>query len=274
MPSYREHDTVYDEDAARQALEQRRAARQKRQRIRRRQLLLRRALFLLSLVLIAAMAVVIVRHGKHAPADNTDNIDNTANTDNTLPEEDDPYPAPVSPLDADGDGIDDYRDIMLGARAYIATNPVYDANGYFAGGYPDNGTGVCTDVIWAAFQAAGYDLKALVDADIQANRGRYDNITTVDSNIDFRRVSTLDRFFAAHATVLTCDFDDPAQWQPGDIVVFGDRDHIAICSDRRSIVGDLPYIIHHGTLEEGPVEVDAIRRHPVCGHYRWDGGTP
>ena len=144
-----------------------------------------------------------------------------------------------SPLDADGDGVDDWTDMVLGARAYIATHPHYKSK-YYAGGYPDDGLGVCTDVIWQAFRAAGYSLKDLVDRDIADHPACYPNIETPDGNIDFRRVSNLDTFFRRHAQVLTCDLDDPAQWQPGDIVIFGDRDHIAkgrtsvmrLCSER------------------------------------------
>ena len=173
----------------------------------------------------------------------------------------------TSPLDADGDGTDDWRDMVAGARAYIATRPRYKSK-YYAGGYPDDGRGVCTDVIWQAFRAAGYELKDLVDADIAAHPERYDNITTPDPNIDFRRVSNLDRFFTAHALVLPCSFDDPAVWQPGDIVTFGNSDHVAICSDLRRADG-IPWIIHHGNAAEGAVEADQIRRLTVTGHYRW-----
>ena len=173
----------------------------------------------------------------------------------------------TSPLDADGDGTDDWHDMVAGARAYIATRPRYKSK-YYAGGYPDDGRGVCTDVIWQAFRAAGYELKDLVDADIAAHPERYDNITTPDPNIDFRRVSNLDRFFTAHALVLPCSFDDPAVWQPGDVVTFGDSDHVAICSDLRRADG-IPWIIHHGNAAEGAVEADQIHRLTVTGHYRW-----
>lgn len=46
-----------------------------------------------------------------------------------------------SPLDADGDGVDDWTDMVLGARAYIGTHPHYKSK-YYAGGYPDDGLGV------------------------------------------------------------------------------------------------------------------------------------
>ena len=172
-----------------------------------------------------------------------------------------------SPVDADGDGVDDWHDIMAGARDYIATDPHYKSK-YYDGGYPDDGYGVCTDVVWHAFQAAGYELKDLVDADIAANPQRYPRVTTPDPNIDFRRVSNLDPFFTAHAQVLTCSFDDPSQWQPGDIVTFGSSDHIAICSDKRRADG-IPWIIHHGNPVEDAVEADQILRQTVTGHYRW-----
>ena len=174
-----------------------------------------------------------------------------------------------SAADADGDGIDDYTDIKNGALAYIATNPVYGSK-YYNGGYPDDGQGVCTDVIWTAFAAAGYDLKAMVDRDIAEHPEAYPDIQKPDPNIDFRRVTNLDAYLRRHARVLTCSLDDPAQWQPGDIVVFGDMDHIGICSDRRNRSG-VPFLIHHGNPVDGAVEHDDMRKMPITGHYRWDG---
>jgi len=174
-----------------------------------------------------------------------------------------------SEFDADGDGLADDQDLVWGARAYIATDPHY-ASKYYAGGYPDDGLGVCTDVIWQAFRAAGYELKDLVDADISENRDAYPFIEYQDSNIDFRRVNTLDTFFRRHAQVLSNSFDDPEDWQPGDIVVFGDRQHIAICSDRRNRDG-IPFIIHHGNPIDEAVERNQIYSQPVTGHFRWVG---
>ncbi|MBE6970624.1 MAG: DUF1287 domain-containing protein [Ruminococcaceae bacterium] len=174
-----------------------------------------------------------------------------------------------SAVDADEDGVEDWTDIVAGARSYIATAPHYRSK-YYAGGYPDDGLGVCTDVIWQAFRAAGYELKDLVDSDISENREAYPFIQTQDSNIDFRRVRTLDTFFRRHAQVLTNELDDPQQWQGGDIVVFDGGEHIAICSDRRNRHG-IPFIIHHGNPIEDAVERDQIRRQEITGHFRWQG---
>jgi uncharacterized protein YijF (DUF1287 family) len=175
----------------------------------------------------------------------------------------------TSPLDADGDGIDDYTDLLLGGRAYINTRPRYKS-AYYAGGYPDDGCGVCTDVIWQAFQAAGYSLRDLVDADIAASPEAYPNITDRDANIDFRRVENLLTFFTRHARSLPTDFDDPAAWQPGDIVVF--TGHIGLCSDRRNAKG-IPFLIHHGNLIDGAVEWNQMAQYTVAGHFRWTGTT-
>lgn len=167
-----------------------------------------------------------------------------------------------SPLDADGDGIDDWHDIMLGARAYIGTGPKYKSS-YYEGGYPTDGYGVCTDVIWNGFEAAGYDLKSLVDSHIAQYPELYD-MDSPDPNIDFRRVKNLRVFFENNAQSLETDLSDPEQWQPGDIVVF--ENHIAICSDIRNSSG-IPFIIHHDPL--GAREANDLIKYDILGHYRW-----
>ncbi len=170
-----------------------------------------------------------------------------------------------SDLDADGDGIDDYTDIMRGARAFVEQKPAYKSE-YYTDAYPPAGIGVCTDVVWFAFREAGYDLRAMVDADIAARRSAYPSVEKPDSNIDFRRVVNLHVFFESHAERLTEDTSDPAVWQAGDIVIYDH--HIAICSDKRNRHG-LPYIIHHGGQ---PVyEENALTRAEILGHYRWHG---
>lgn len=178
-------------------------------------------------------------------------------------------PTVKSPLDADFDGIDDYEDILLGARAYIATRPYYESKYYEENdGYPNDGCGVCTDVIWEALEAAGYDLKSLMDADIAAHPEAYPDIAYSDPHIDFRRVENQLIFFERYAQSLPLTFDDPSLWQPGDIVVF--EEHIAICSDRRNAKG-VPFIIHHGNPQDGAIEADQMWKYVVVGHFRWNG---
>lgn len=169
-----------------------------------------------------------------------------------------------SPVDKDNDGIDDYTDIMLGAREYIYTKPKYKSKYYSDGGYPNDGYGVCTDVIWNAFKAAGYSLKDLLDEDIKKNPDAYPDIETPDSNIDFRRVRNLKIFFERYAQLLETDLSNPENWQPGDIIIT--PVHIMICSDKRNAEG-FPFIIHHDNL--APREANEIENYHITGHYRW-----
>ena len=169
----------------------------------------------------------------------------------------------VSNCDKDGDGVEDYKDIMIGARAYIETKPTYMSR-YYKGGYPNDGYGVCTDVIWISLKGAGYSLKDLVDSDISMNLSKYSTIDEPDPNIDFRRVKNLSIFLERNTLELTTDFSDPKDWQTGDIVVF--KSHIAICSDKRNKNG-IPYIIHAGV--KNAREKNEIYNYEIIGHYRW-----
>lgn len=169
-----------------------------------------------------------------------------------------------SETDYDNDGIDDYTDIMLGARKDAENHPRYDGS-YVDGGYPADEVGVCTDVIWRAFKEAGYDLKVMVDADILERPEAYPQISQPDPNIDFRRVANLQSFFEGHAEKLTTDVNEIGEWQPGDIVIFDDGGHIGIVSDKRNKSGQ-PWIIHNAGQPKR--EEDYLKRARVTGHYR------
>lgn len=172
----------------------------------------------------------------------------------------------VSSIDFNQNGIDDYRNIMLGTRIDAENKPKYDGQ-YWAEGYPPDDMGVCTDVIWRALEYAGYNLKAMIDQDISENINLYPRTNGIqDSNIDFRRVPNLIVFFERHALSLTLDPTDFAAWQPGDIVTYGDN-HIAIVSDKRNRRG-IPYIIHNGGQPNR--EEDALTRSQISGHFRFD----
>ena len=64
-------------------------------------------------------------------------------------------PTIKSKIDANNNGIDDYTDILLGARIDAENHPTYNGK-YWDNGYPPSDIGVCTDVIWRAFKNAGY----------------------------------------------------------------------------------------------------------------------
>lgn len=169
-----------------------------------------------------------------------------------------------SSVDKDGDGVDDQTDILEGALAYVSTHPKYKSR-YYQTGYPDDGYGVCTDVVANALKSAGYDLMELVQRDIENNPDGYD-IDQPDQNIDFRRVRNLKVYFAHTALSLTTDLSDLEQWQGGDIVIF--ESHIGIVSDRRNADG-VPYVIHHNDPFQKSYEQDILQsRDDIVGHYR------
>lgn len=176
----------------------------------------------------------------------------------------------ISPIDKDKDGIDDYTDIMLGARADAINMPVYDDR-YWAGGYPPDDIGVCADTIWRALMAAGYNLKDLLDEDIRNHPEAYPRISKPDPNIDFRRVRNLRIFFDRHLVSLTVNIYEIDQWQPGDIVImYEDYHHTGIVSDQRNFMG-IPYLIHNtGQRDrEEDIMMYAYYHAKITRHYRW-----
>ncbi len=170
----------------------------------------------------------------------------------------------VSSVDKDNDGVDDQTDILNNVRQYISTKPKYKSK-YYAGGYPDDEYGVCTDVVAFGLKDAGYDLMQLVNEDIKNNRSDY-NIETIDIKIDFRRVKNLKIFFDNNAISLTTDITKIEEWQGGDIVIF--ERHIGIVSDNRNKNGT-PFVIHHANPYQKYYEEDILELgNKVVGHYR------
>ena len=170
----------------------------------------------------------------------------------------------TSLIDKDNDGMDDQTDILNNVYEYIKTNPKYKSK-YYASGYPDDGYGVCTDVVAFGLKGAGYDLMELVNEDIKNNKNNY-NIDTIDKNIDFRRVQNLKIYFENNAISLTTNIYDIESWQGGDIVLF--QNHIGIVSNNRNKNG-VTFVIHHANPFQRYYEEDILEsRDDIVGHYR------
>ncbi len=174
-----------------------------------------------------------------------------------------------SNTDFDNDGIDDYTDILQGARIEAENKPIY-RSAYYSGGYPPDDEGVCTDVIWRSLKNAGYLLKDMVDEDIKNNVSLYPRVEgKPDPNIDFRRVPNLIVYFKRNHISLTIDLTEISEWQPGDIVVFS-TDHVGIISDKRNERG-VPYIIHNAAQpnrEENGLEFYNENWKEITYHFR------
>lgn len=168
-----------------------------------------------------------------------------------------------SDIDYDMDGLDDLTDILIGSKDYIKTKPKYLSK-YYATGYPDDGYGVCTDVVAMGILNAGYDLMELVYID-RVNHPSLYKEEVIDKNIDFRRVRNLDIYFKNNWTSLTLDINEIDQWQPGDIVTT--KKHIAIISDKRNKSG-VPFIIHHAFKGQLRYEENTLSNLDIIGHYR------
>ena len=199
------------------------------------------------LFIIIVIALIIILYPKRTYTNSDFNIDTY-----------------ISSTDMDNDGIDDQSDILINAKNYIAKNPIYQSK-YYASGYPDDHYGVCTDVVAFSLRDAGYDLRELVNIDINNNKDEY-NIKHIDKNIDFRRVTNLKIYFEHTAISLTTDIKKIDEWQGGDIVIF--KKHIGIVSDKRNKKG-IPLIIHHANPFQFHYEEDILeKRDDIVAHYR------
>ncbi len=182
-------------------------------------------------------------------------------------------PDDSSKIDKNKNGIPDAIDIVNAARREVKKRTKYHS-AYYAGGYPPEDEGVCTDVIWRGLLEAGINLKELMDNDIQRNLALYPRLNgKPEPNIDFRRVPNQYVYFERFTESLTTelipkDIENLRQWQPGDIIVFLEGiHHVAIISDRRAKDGT-PYILHNSPPFAVEIKLKSIST-PIAGHYRW-----
>lgn len=182
-------------------------------------------------------------------------------------------PDESSKVDKNENGIPDPIDIVNSARKEAEQKTIYK-DAYYIGGYPPNGEGVCTDVIWRGFKGIDISIKDLIDKDIKENKTQYKGVNgKADPNIDFRRVLNQDTFFKKNCIQLTTEFKEDdinnlKEWQPGDIIVFIEGyEHIAIISDKRDDDG-IPYVIHNSHPCASEAKLSWFYN-PIHGHYRW-----
>lgn len=185
----------------------------------------------------------------------------------------------TSPADANGNGVDDYWDLWLGGKAEADRHPRYDGAYLTTNrGMPGPETGVCTDLVWRAFRDAGYDLPAMINADIAAHPNDYPRVAgKPDPLIDYRRVPNLHVFLTKYAISLSTETNPasedfkPADWQAGDIVTLGEGSkpltHTGVLGPDRDKDG-LPWIAHNAAQRE--LYDNGLRNWTLNGHFRFD----
>ncbi len=140
----------------------------------------------------------------------------------------------------------------------------------YPGGDVPADTGVCTDEVIRIYRAVGIDLQKEVHEDVVAHFAAYPSPQRrPDANIDHRRVKMLMRFFERQGAALPIR-DDPADYQPGDVVAWDlAAGHVGMVLDRKDPTGTRPLILHN--VGRGPEIEDALFSWKIIGHYRWAG---
>jgi uncharacterized protein YijF (DUF1287 family) len=159
------------------------------------------------------------------------------------------------------------------SQAGVTTDydPSYVALAYPGGDVPEK-TGVCSDVVVRAFRKAGIDLQKEIHEDMTAARSDYPTkwgATTVDANIDHRRVLNLRAYFRRQGKSLPIS-DSAADYQPGDIVAWdltNGIDHIGIVTNMLSNSADRYLIVHN--IGAGTRVEDVLFNWTIKGHYRF-----
>ncbi len=191
--------------------------------------------------------------------------------------------------DADSDGINDQKDIMLGAKNQLENPAVnifsegLNETNYYNGGDPPAGLAICTDIVARAFKEAGFDLRQLVYEDIKNNFDQYPvkalwGQSRPDPDIDYRRIQNLEVFFKRNAQSLLTNFnyadeEDLKEWLPGDVVFFdmdldGYTDNAGIISDNTTRKG-IPKIIYNNIDPGHTTENEILTTEKIQGHYRF-----
>jgi len=162
------------------------------------------------------------------------------------------------------------------AQAGVTTSydPSYVALVYPGGDVPEQ-TGVCSDVVVRAFRIAGIDLQKEIHEDMKAARSDYPTkwgATSLDSNIDHRRVLNLMAYFRRQGKSLPVTYSS-TDYQPGDIVAWdlsngiNHIDHIGIVTNLLSDSADRYLIVHN--IGAGTRVEDVLFDWTIKGHYRF-----
>ena len=177
-----------------------------------------------------------------------------------------------SKTDYNNNDIDDYTEFLNAEKQFTKWNPK-NISKYYDNAYPEiEKEGVSADLIWYALKTAGYDLRKMVDKDIEKTEKKNTyNVETRDPNIDFRRVQNLDTFFYRNSKILSTDIYEIGTFMPGDIIILDNNELIGMVSDKYNQNG-VPYIIINRGENQTQKEEDYLEKseRKVTSHYRFE----
>ena len=161
------------------------------------------------------------------------------------------------------------------ALAHSGENVVFDPAYYkidYPGGDIAPGKGSAADVIIRCYRRFGIDLQREVHEDMTENFRNYPQLwgaTMADTNIDHRRIPNLERFLERKGQTIT-PTREPADYQPGDIVVWSLADaekHIGIVVPGPGNRSHEPWVVHHkDTVIKWE---DVLFDNVIEGHFRY-----
>lgn len=180
---------------------------------------------------------------------------------------------PAAYEDADGDGLVNTLDVLLGAKKLCLNKAAYAANyraiKYPGGDIPRN-EGVCTDTLVRALRNAGWDVQRGVHEDALKKPRLYPlEGKAPDANIDHRRIRMLLPWFLQNFEEVAKD----APYLPGDILLLdtfpnkAGADHAGIVSDRLGPSG-LPLVVNNWTDGYFEQEMDLLHFVPILYRFR------
>ena len=184
--------------------------------------------------------------------------------------------ASLAPRDADGDGIPDTLDALIGAKKTTLNAAPYGSpyrKLSYPGGDVPRGEGVCTDVLIRALRNSGLDLQKTLYEDIGARGRAFPMVKRRNRNIDHRRVKTLLPHFQAKWEARAANIKRAGdRWLPGDVVfmqTMGDPrpDHVGIISDQVGRSG-YPLVINNWTDGYSTSAMDLLAFVKVTHRFR------
>lgn len=153
----------------------------------------------------------------------------------------------------------------------ITYDPSYYRIAYPNGDIPA-GKGAATDVVIRCLRQIGIDLQQEVHEDMKDNFRLYPQLWSAnepDANIDHRRVENLQRFFERKHADQTIS-RDPADYRPGDIVVWSLADakkHIGIIVPGPGEHMSEPWVVHN--IGAGVKWENILFDYKIEGHFRY-----